>query len=223
MAGKHGSAVPDEFDAHLGVISGIIARAGAPVADPLEWPALWGLTAGQIARWHGRTEPVAVPDEDISGICLPAAEMSALLRVAYWCPIMGDRLPAGVDLCLLDCAVALSVEAAVGLLQHALGQEACGLMNRRTLQAVEREEAAFLVRDISRARLAESRRHAHLPGDSPQAPARIAAIEDHALMLATGIAHRAAGLTRGASIQQHPAANFGLTLAPDAVPARSVR
>jgi len=75
------------------------------------------------------------PTLDIAGLTL--AEAEALYRRDYWQPIHGDRLPDGLDLLMLDCAINQGPVTAIKLLQRALRIQADGLIGPMTLNNAE--------------------------------------------------------------------------------------
>ena len=75
------------------------------------------------------------PTLDIAALTL--ADAKALYQRDYWQPIHGDRLPAGLDLLMLDCAINQGTGTAIKLLQQALRIKDDGLIGPMTLKAAE--------------------------------------------------------------------------------------
>lgn len=70
----------------------------------------------------------------------------------YWNRIAGDRLPAGLDLCVFDMAVNAGPGRAVKLLQEIVGVPADGGLGPRTLAAVAEQDVLSLIRQFSEER-----------------------------------------------------------------------
>lgn len=70
----------------------------------------------------------------------------------YWNRIAGDRLPAGLDLCVFDMAVNAGPGRAVKLLQEIVGVPADGGLGPRTLAAVAEQDPLSLIRQFSEER-----------------------------------------------------------------------
>jgi lysozyme family protein len=63
------------------------------------------------------------------------ARAKAIYHADYWDPILGDRLPAGPDLCTFDSAVNSGQSRGVKWLQRAVGCEADGVVGPQTVAA----------------------------------------------------------------------------------------
>jgi lysozyme family protein len=71
-----------------------------------------------------------------------------LYKAKYWDAISGDLLPAGVDLCVFDCAVNAGVSRAVRFLQHSVGSVEDGILGPKTLELVKSKEPKGLIKDL---------------------------------------------------------------------------
>ena len=71
--------------------------------------------------------------------------VAPLYRTRYWDAVKGDALPAGVDLCVFDCAVNSGVSRASRFLQRAVGVADDGKIGPGTLQAVLSKDPKELV------------------------------------------------------------------------------
>lgn len=83
-------------------------------------PTNMGITQATLARWRGH----AVTIDDVK--LLPAKEAAAIYAAEYWAKVHCNDLPAGVDLCVFDCAVNQGIGRPIGLLQSALGVKVDG-------------------------------------------------------------------------------------------------
>ncbi|NDD52678.1 hypothetical protein EBZ39_02155 [bacterium] len=63
--------------------------------------------------------------------------VAPLYKQRYWDAVKGDDLPAGVDLCVFDCAVNSGAGRAIRLLQQTVGVKDDGLIGPATLAAVK--------------------------------------------------------------------------------------
>lgn len=72
----------------------------------------------------------------------------------FWKDVRGEDLPAGVDLAVFDFAVNSGGGRAVRFLQEVLGVTADGVFGPQTLAAVKKADAASVVNDLCRRRLA---------------------------------------------------------------------
>lgn len=64
------------------------------------------------------------------------AEIEAIYKLQYWDKVLGDRLPAGVDMVVFDGAVNSGPAQSVKWLQASLGVGADGVLGELTLEAV---------------------------------------------------------------------------------------
>ena len=105
-----------------------------------------GVTMAVFEKFLGRP---ATKDE-LKGIT--DEQLHAIYHRNYWDRITGDRLPAGVNLCLFDMAVNSGPGRAVKLLQEIVGVPADGGLGPRTLAAVAEQDALSLIRQYSEER-----------------------------------------------------------------------
>lgn len=91
----------------------------------------FGVTLATLQTWRGR--PCTTTDVE----ALTQDEAGAIYRKLYWAPILGDILPAGLDLMMFDCAVNMGVGRASHFLQEALGVAADGRLGPQTVQAIQ--------------------------------------------------------------------------------------
>lgn len=63
--------------------------------------------------------------------------VAPLYKTRYWDAVKGDELPAGVDMCVFDCAVNSGAGRAVRLLQKTVGVKDDGMIGPATLNAVK--------------------------------------------------------------------------------------
>lgn len=132
----------DRFDRCLDVVIGF---EGGFVCDPRD-PAgatNMGITIGTLGQWFGR---VATADEVRDLTRETAAD---IYRGRYWFVDACERLPAGVDLMMFDCAVNQGVSFAARTLQQSVGVSPDGLIGPRTLAAAQSDSASRLVSSIS--------------------------------------------------------------------------
>jgi lysozyme family protein len=94
-----------------------------------------GVTRATLARYRGRAVSVAEVR------ALTRGEAAAIYRRFYWDAVAGDRLPAGLDLAVFDCAVNSGPARAARLLQRALGVAEDGHIGPKTLAAVRPDVA----------------------------------------------------------------------------------
>lgn len=97
------------------------------------------------------------PSRDVFG--MRNEERDAIYRELFWAPIMGDRLPPGVDLAVFDGAVNSGPQQSLKWLQRALGRHYTGkidgIMGAMTISAVENHgNPAQLINAIMDRRLA---------------------------------------------------------------------
>ena len=105
-------------------IAHVLAAEGGLVNDPKD-PG--GVTKFGISQ---RSYPAL----DIRALSLDEAK--AIYQRDYWAPIQGERLPAGLDLLVLDHAVNAGPARAIRLLQHLVGVPEDGVMGPVTLAGV---------------------------------------------------------------------------------------
>ncbi len=106
-----------------------------------------GITQATLEDFRGHK----VTKADVKALTLE--EASAIYRKNYWNAILGDLMPAGVDMCLFDCAVNSGVERTVKLLQSALGLRLNGILSDATVKATLRASPPLLITALCRSRL----------------------------------------------------------------------
>lgn len=84
-------------------------------------------------------------------------EITAIYRDQFWRPILGDKLPPGVDLVVWDAGVNCGVNMAAKKLQKVLGLTMDGHVGQITIDAANRADQAQLIKDFSDAREAYHR------------------------------------------------------------------
>jgi lysozyme family protein len=95
-----------------------------------------GVTQATFNAW---LREQSQPSRDVYTIT--AAEVSTIYKTKYWDMVQGDKLPAGLDLCVFDAGVNSGNGQAGKWLQRALGDKFAagvdGIIGIKTLQAVE--------------------------------------------------------------------------------------
>ena len=95
-----------------------------------------GITQATFNAW---LREQGQPSRDVYTIT--AAEVSTIYKTKYWDMVQGDKLPAGLDLCVFDAGVNSGNGQAGKWLQRALGDKFAatvdGIIGVKTLQAVE--------------------------------------------------------------------------------------
>lgn len=86
------------------------------------------------------------PDLDISALTVDRAK--AIYLRDYWKPIKGDRLPSGLNLLALDCAVNQGVGIAARYLQLAANVNVDGVIGDKTIEALRSKEAEVVAVDF---------------------------------------------------------------------------
>lgn len=79
-------------------------------------------------------------------------EVDAIYAVAYWNPVHGDALPAGIDLITWDMGVNAGIGTSGALLQRALGftgRDVDGWIGPYTLAAVAKTNSATLIQQLN--------------------------------------------------------------------------
>jgi lysozyme family protein len=110
-------------------------------------PTNLGVTIPTLTAFRGH--PVSVADIK----ALTPEMVEPLYRDLYWRKVLGDLLPAGVDLCTLDMAINSGPGAAARLLQRTLNLTADGLIGPRTISAVNAQPIPALVDRLCAGRL----------------------------------------------------------------------
>lgn len=105
-----------------------------------------------LATFREFTNNPAADAGDLAGMTDPMRD--DIYRWMFWRPIVGDALPAGVDLCVFDFAVNAGPGRSAKVMQEALGVTADGAIGPITLAAASATDPAQLVRNLTLARLA---------------------------------------------------------------------
>lgn len=124
-------------------LSFVLGQEGGFVNNPADpgGPTNMGVTIPTLTKFMGH--PVSVADIK----ALTPEGVAPLYHELYWCRVLGDLLPAGVDLATFDASVNMGVGAAARLLQRALVLTQDGLIGPRTINALNgRPIPAFLDR-----------------------------------------------------------------------------
>ena len=75
--------------------------------------------------------------------------VAPLYKTRYWDAVKGDELPAGVDMCVFDCAVNSGAGRAVRLLQKTVGVKDDGMIGPATLNAVRSKAVQDVIERFS--------------------------------------------------------------------------
>ena len=98
-----------------------------------------GVTKRVWEEWTGN------PANEAEMRALTPAMVAPLYKKRYWDAVRGDDLPAGVDLCVFDCAVNAGVGRASKFLQQAVGVTADGQIGPKTISAVTAKPADEII------------------------------------------------------------------------------
>jgi len=101
-----------------------------------------GVTKRVWEDWTGKP----ATESDMRGLTIDL--VAPLYKKRYWDAIRGDDLPAGVDLCVFDCAVNAGVGRAARFLQQVVGVTADGAIGPKTLEAVTAIPADLIVQQF---------------------------------------------------------------------------
>lgn len=101
-----------------------------------------GVTKRVWEEWTGK------PATEADMRALTPAMVGPLYKKRYWDAVRGDDLPAGVDLCVFDCAVNAGVGRASKFLQHVVGATVDGQIGPATIAAVTKEPAALIIENF---------------------------------------------------------------------------
>lgn len=126
----------------------VLHMEGGYVADPAGGPTNLGVTIPTLTAFRGH--PVSVADIK----ALTPETVSPFYRSMYWAKVLGDLLPAGVDLFTLDSAVNMGPGKAARLLQRSLALTQDGLIGPRTIAAVTGAKLPDLIDKLAANRLA---------------------------------------------------------------------
>lgn len=101
-----------------------------------------GVTLAELSAWRGHVCTIA----DVEA--LTVADVTPIYQSDYWGVTHCNSWPAGVDLCVFDCATNEGPGQAVRTLQRAVGVADDGEVGPVTLAAVAAADAAALCRSI---------------------------------------------------------------------------
>lgn len=117
----------------------VLTMEGGYVDDPAGGPTNLGVTIPTLTTFRGH--PVSVGDIK----ALTPDDVKPLYLDLYWRKVLGDMLPAGLDVFTLDSAINMGPGAAARLVQRGLGLTQDGLIGPRTIGALNgRPLPAFL-------------------------------------------------------------------------------
>jgi lysozyme family protein len=74
--------------------------------------------------------------------------VAPLYKAKYWDAVHGDDLPAGLDLCVFDCAVNAGVSRAVRFVQHSVGAVEDGVMGHDTMDLIKAKNPTATIADF---------------------------------------------------------------------------
>ena len=98
-----------------------------------------GVTKRVWEEWTGK------PATEADMRALTPEMVGPLYKTRYWDAVRADDLPAGVDLCVFDCAVNAGVGRASKFLQQAVGVTADGQIGPKTVEATTAKPADEVV------------------------------------------------------------------------------
>jgi lysozyme family protein len=102
----------------------------------------YGITLATLSAWRGSVQTIAAVE------ALTVSDVAPIYQSDYWNAAHCPSWPAGVDLCVFDCAVNEGIGRAVRTLQTAVGVADDGLVGPATLAAVAKADAAQTIRRI---------------------------------------------------------------------------
>jgi peptidoglycan hydrolase-like protein with peptidoglycan-binding domain len=112
----------------------------------------FGITLDNLKKWRNDDKLTAADLQNLS-----RADAGEYYRTRFWNVLRCDDLPAGVDLVVLDYAIALGPDAgptvAAKALQKAVGAEADGSVGTATIAAVKAMSPRDVLRSISKSRI----------------------------------------------------------------------
>jgi lysozyme family protein len=106
-----------------------------------------GVTQKVWEDWVGR------PSSEIEMKALTPDKVNPLYKDMYWDQIKGDRLPSGVDYCVLDAAVNSGVYRAGKWLQQTVGAKVDGGIGEQTLNLVRLTDSQNIINKFCSFRL----------------------------------------------------------------------
>jgi lysozyme family protein len=102
-----------------------------------------GITMDELSAVLGRQATV----DDVRNLTTAQAEAIYLPR--YWCPISGDKLPTGVDLCVFDFGINCGPETSAKRLQALIGTEIDGIIGPVTLARLATHNTAMVISTLT--------------------------------------------------------------------------
>ena len=110
-------------------------------------PTNFGITQGTLSSFLGRAASVA----DVKK--LTREKVAPIYRQKFWEPIMGDELPAGVDLAVFDYGVHSGPRQSILAFQRILKVVADGQVGPRTLAAAGKVKPKMAIEALCKERL----------------------------------------------------------------------
>lgn len=107
-----------------------------------------GVTLATFSKFLGRP----ASKEELKAIT--DAQLKAIYGNLYWNRIIGDGLPAGVDMAVFDMAVNAGPGRSAKILQEVVGAVADGVIGAKTIAAINTKTASELIQGFSNARRA---------------------------------------------------------------------
>lgn len=120
-------------------------------------PTKFGISTPVLTEWRGHP----VSRQDVWN--LTKAESLSIYRAKYWNKVLGDLLPAGIDLAVLDPAVNEGQGIAARFLQEAMNVTPDGLVGPRTVAAATRANPSDVIDRIAALRVARYRQSPQFP------------------------------------------------------------
>jgi lysozyme family protein len=159
-------------------------------ADP-GGPTNYGITLKTYSEFKGRRMTAA----DVRA--MPLIDAKAIYRAKYWDRACCDLLPAGLDYALFDFCVNSGTARAAKVLHHILGLASGADVTEATISAVNKREAAELIRRLCQERSAFLRSLKTWAVFAAGWSRRVAEVEAAALRIARDQARHSERLTAG--------------------------
>lgn len=138
-----------------------------------------GVTKKVWEEWTSKS----ATEQDMRG--LTHDDVAPLYKKQYWVAVHGDDLPAGVDLCVFDCAVNAGVNRAARFLQRTAQVTADGIIGPGTLKAVQALSPSLVIRDFCAQRELHYKSLPTFPTFGKGWMARLDKVEDDAMKMAS--------------------------------------
>ena len=138
-----------------------------------------GVTKKVWEEWTGKP----ATEQDMRG--LTHDDVAPLYKKRYWDVVHGDDLPAGVDLCVFDCAVNAGVSRSARFLQRTAQVTADGIIGLGTLKAVQALSSSLVIRDFCAQRELHYKSLPTFPTFGKGWMARLDRVEDDAMKMAS--------------------------------------